>query len=95
MPQQFGQQFKKIDIEVAPKGNLELLSQREVTALTDGAQHDALQDEILDLGYFGVPTYVIDDEVYFGREHLPRIRWHLAGKPGPLPDIAYDYRADA
>ncbi len=58
-------------------------------------QHDALQDEILDLGYFGVPTYVIDDEVYFGREHLPRIRWHLAGKPGPLPDIAYDYRADA
>ena len=44
MPQQFGQQFKKIDIEVAPKGNLELLSQREVTALTDGAQHDALQD---------------------------------------------------
>ena len=58
-------------------------------------QHDALQDEILDLGYFGVPTYVIDDEVYFGREHLPRIRWHLAGKPGPLPDVAYDYRADA
>jgi predicted Rossmann-fold nucleotide-binding protein len=34
----------KIDIEVSPKGNLELLSQREVTALTDGAQHDALQD---------------------------------------------------
>ena len=38
------QQFEKVDIEVAPKGNLELLSQREVTALTDGAQHDALQD---------------------------------------------------
>lgn len=57
--------------------------------------HDALQDEILDLGYFGVPTYVIDDEVYFGREHLPRIRWHLAGKPGPLPDIAYDSKVEA
>lgn len=54
------------------------------------ARHDALQDEILDLGYFGVPTYVIDGEMYFGREHLPRVRWHLAGKPGVLPDVAND-----
>jgi 2-hydroxychromene-2-carboxylate isomerase len=52
--------------------------------------HDKLQDEILDLGYFGVPTYVIEDEVYFGREHLPRVRWHLAGRQGALPDIAND-----
>lgn len=52
--------------------------------------HDALQDEILDAGLFGVPTYVIDGEMYFGREHLPRVRWHLAGRPGPLPDIAYE-----
>ncbi len=54
--------------------------------------HDALQEEILDLGYFGVPTYVIDGEVYFGREHLPRVRWHLSGKPGDLPDVTYDCR---
>ena len=53
-------------------------------------EHDELQELILDKGYFGVPTYVIDGEAYFGREHLPRVRWHLAGKPGPLPDIAYD-----
>ena len=52
--------------------------------------HDRLQDEILDRGYFGVPTYVIDGEMYFGREHLPRVRWHLSGCEGPLPDIAYD-----
>lgn len=52
--------------------------------------HDRLQEEILDKGYFGVPTYVIDDTVYFGREHLPRVRWHLAGRMGPCPDIAYD-----
>lgn len=52
--------------------------------------HDRLQDDILDRGYFGVPTYVIDGEMYFGREHLPRVRWHLAGCEGPLPDIAYD-----
>lgn len=52
--------------------------------------HDELQETILDKGYFGVPTYVIGGEMYFGREHLPRIRWHLAGRKGPLPDIAYD-----
>ncbi len=52
--------------------------------------HDELQDVILDKGYFGVPTYVIDGESYFGREHLPRVRWHLAGCQGPVPDIAND-----
>ena len=52
------------------------------------AQHDVLQDEILDRGMFGVPSYDIDGEMYFGREHLPRVRWHLAGRKGPLPDIA-------
>lgn len=68
----------------------------DVTGFTDylhsqgRESHDQLQDEILDRGYFGVPTYVIDGEMYFGREHLPRVRWHLAGKPGPLPDVAND-----
>ena len=55
-------------------------------------RHDELQNEILDRGYYGVPTYVIDDEVYFGRQHLPRVRWHLQGKSGPTPDVAYDTR---
>ena len=55
-------------------------------------EHDDLQEKILDLGYYGVPTYVIDGEVYFGRQHLPRVRWHLAGRKGRLPDIAYDSR---
>ena len=52
--------------------------------------HDRLQDEILDRGYYGVPTYVIDGEAYFGRQHLPRVRWHLQGQVGALPDISYD-----
>ena len=57
--------------------------------------HDQLQEDVLDAGYYGVPTYVIDGEVYFGRQHLPRVRWHLAGCEGPLPDIAYDSRLSA
>lgn len=63
----------------------------EAYAAGEGREiHDQLQEDILDCGYFGVPTYVLDDEVYFGREHLPRVRWHLGGRNGPLPDIAND-----
>jgi 2-hydroxychromene-2-carboxylate isomerase len=52
-------------------------------------EHDAMQPAIFDAGIFGVPTYVIDGEVFFGREHLPRIRWMLGGRRGPVPDVAY------
>lgn len=52
--------------------------------------HDQLQDSILNKGIIGVPTYVIDGEIYFGREHLPRVRWHLSGKKGNPPDISND-----
>jgi 2-hydroxychromene-2-carboxylate isomerase len=71
-------------------------AQADVTGFSDylntagREHHDQLQDEILDRGYFGVPTYVIDGEIYFGREHLPRVRWHLSGRPGQLPDVAND-----
>lgn len=52
--------------------------------------HDSLQQQVLEKGYFGVPTYVVEDECYFGREHLPRVRWHLSGRKGSPPDIAYN-----
>jgi 2-hydroxychromene-2-carboxylate isomerase len=51
-------------------------------------EHDTLQVELLASGVYGVPTYRIAGQTYFGREHLPRVRWHLAGEPGALPDIA-------
>jgi 2-hydroxychromene-2-carboxylate isomerase len=53
------------------------------------AIHDRIQRQAFDAGIFGVPTYVIDGEVFFGREHLPRIRWMLTGRSGAPPDIAY------
>lgn len=53
------------------------------------AQLEVLQQEVSDAGIFGVPTFVIDREIYFGREHLPMIHWILAGRKGPAPDIAY------
>lgn len=52
--------------------------------------HDAHLAGLHDAGIYGVPTYVFDDYVLFGREHLPFVRWHLMGQKGPAPDIAYE-----
>lgn len=54
------------------------------------ALHDSMQAAIFEAGIFGVPSYVVDGELFFGREHLPMVRWLLEGKPGPAPDVAYD-----
>jgi len=51
--------------------------------------HDQLQSQLHPNGIFGVPTYVINDTVLFGREHLPLVRWMLTGQHGKAPDIAY------
>lgn len=58
-----------------------------------GATHDRLQDALHPAGIFGVPTYVIDDELFFGRENLPYIRWILGGRDGTPPDMAYQHFA--
>lgn len=52
--------------------------------------HDELQPQFHDNGIYGVPTYVLGDEIFFGREHIPYIRWALTGRVGPAPDIAYE-----
>jgi 2-hydroxychromene-2-carboxylate isomerase len=52
-------------------------------------EHDAMQAAIFDAGIFGVPTFVVEREMFWGREHLPMVRWLLAGKLGPAPDVAY------
>ena len=50
--------------------------------------HDQILETRFDAGMYGVPTYVVGEDVFFGREHLPYIRWMLSGKQGPAPDIA-------
>ena len=53
------------------------------------ALHDTIQHATFEAGIFGVPTYIIDREMFFGREHLPRLRWMLTGRHGTPPDTAY------
>ncbi|MEM9621906.1 MAG: DsbA family protein [Pseudomonadota bacterium] len=52
--------------------------------------HDQLQAQLHPAGIYGVPTYVFDQHILFGREHLPLVRWHLQGQPGRAPDIVYE-----
>jgi len=49
------------------------------------ALHDEINERAFDAGIFGVPTYLVDDEAWFGREHLPRISWLLGGRQGQAP----------
>lgn len=49
--------------------------------------HDHILDHRFEAGMYGVPTYVLGNDVFFGREHLPYIRWVLSGKQGQAPDI--------
>jgi hypothetical protein len=59
-------------------------------AHTEGlAQNAQFQASAFSAGIYGVPTYVVGEELYFGREHLPRVRWQLTGQTGPAPDIGY------
>ncbi len=52
--------------------------------------YNRIQRQAFSAGIFGVPTYIVDRELFFGREHLPRIRWILTGRAGHPPDIAYN-----
>ncbi len=51
-------------------------------------EHDDLNRAAFDAGVFGVPTYLVGDEMWFGREHLPRVAWLLGGGVGEAPDVA-------
>ncbi len=41
-------------------------------------QHDAMRAIAETSGVFGVPSYVVDGELYWGYERLPRVREHIA-----------------
>jgi 2-hydroxychromene-2-carboxylate isomerase len=63
---------------------------REYAAGQGRELHDLIQRSAFDAGIFGVPTFIVEREMFFGREHLPRIKWILLGRRGPAPDVAYE-----
>jgi 2-hydroxychromene-2-carboxylate isomerase len=60
------------------------------------AEHDRIRAEAEERGIFGVPSYVIDDELFWGREHLSMVRLRLAeqglARPGIKVDVPHALR---
>ncbi len=49
------------------------------------AQFDQLQLDLRQAGVFSVPAYLIDADIFMGRQHLPMIRWILSDRRGEPP----------
>ena len=45
----------------------------------------SVSEQLAEVGVFQTPAYFVGDEVFFGRQHLPMIRWILEGRRGPVP----------
>ncbi|MDP6979151.1 MAG: DsbA family protein [Myxococcota bacterium] len=83
---------RELDIEdvavfesVLKKAGLETIGFESYASGEGRALHDEVNTRAFDGGVFGVPTFLVEDEAWFGREHLPRIAWLLSGKEGPAP----------
>ena len=80
------------DVEVLERtlsaADIETAGFRDWLAGAGRVQHDEINNQAFDAGVYGVPTYLVDDEMWFGREHLPRVAWVLAGRQGPAPTVS-------
>ena len=43
------------------------------------------QDQLLESGILSAPAFVLEGEIFHGREHLPVITWMLGGRAGTPP----------
>ena len=76
--------------ELLARSGADVAGFEDYVAAEGAAENAALQEAAFAAGIFGVPTFEVAGERYFGREHLPRVRWHLNGERGPAPDVAYE-----
>ena len=78
-------------------GRLDIESERALAGVVaeldiDLGDTSTLPDEfkehrtaLTERGVFAVPTYLVADQLFTGRQHLPMIRWLLTGSEGPGP----------
>jgi 2-hydroxychromene-2-carboxylate isomerase len=57
----------------------------EYVAVDGRAAIADVQQRLSGAGVFDVPAYVVEGDVFFGRQHLPMIRWILSGRIGTPP----------
>ncbi len=70
--------LQEVGIDQDPE---ETASKRENRAMLKRYTKEALAE-----GAWGVPTFVVDDLVFFGQDRLPLLASYLAGKLNPRPD---------
>ena len=51
----------------------------------DAGELTAHKAALEERGVFNVPTFLVADQQFVGRQHLPMIRWLLTGQEGPGP----------
>ena len=49
------------------------------------AELSVLRQELEQLGVFDTPFYLLQEEGFLGRQHIPMIKWLLRDKQGPKP----------
>jgi 2-hydroxychromene-2-carboxylate isomerase len=55
-------------------------SQREGSVVAEKVAED-----LRGQGVFGVPSFLVEGEIFLGRQHLPMIDWVLGGRAGEIP----------
>ena len=80
---------RELDIEdpavieaVAREAGADVAGLRDWLAGDGRAEHDRIRAEAEAQGVFGVPTFVLDGELFWGREHLELIRMRLHERKG-------------
>lgn len=53
----------------------------KANSVKDGLRQQT--EDALTLGVFGVPTYIYEDELFWGQDRLPQLSARLRGRPGP------------
>ncbi len=55
-------------------------------ATREGPDHaEGVAATLREAGVEQAPAYLVEDEIFYGRQHLPMIRWILGGRVGPGP----------
>jgi 2-hydroxychromene-2-carboxylate isomerase len=55
-------------------------------AVSEGAgAAEVVSKELEEAGVLTVPAYLVSDQIFYGRQHLPMIRWLFEDQKGPVP----------
>ena len=88
---QLFRRYWSLELDAANPASVAELLGPEAEAFLDWARHegpaalDANQRALRAEGVFQTPAYLLEGELFYGRQHLPMLRWMLEGRSGPVP----------